>query len=75
MFPCYMHSFPQLPLLTHIEILPKENGVFFNVCNAEFFANVGKKKLYFKKEILSLVQHIVSNVMKLHEGEAKNHFL
>lgn len=48
MFQCYMHSFPQLPLLTHIEILPKENGVFLNVCNAELFANM-KKKLYFKK--------------------------
>lgn len=42
-FQCYMHSFPRLSLLTHIEILPKENGVFLNVCNAELFANMKKK--------------------------------
>lgn len=70
MFQCYMHSFPQISLLTHTEILPKENGVFLNVCNAELFANV-KKKMYFKKETLSLVQHIMSSVMKLLEREAK----
>lgn len=62
MFQCYMHSFPQLPLLT--EVLPKENGVFLNVCSAELFAFC-EKKLYFKKETLSLVQHVVSSVMKL----------
>lgn len=44
-FQCYIHSFPQLPLLKHIEILPKENGVFLNVCNAELFANM--KKIVF----------------------------
>lgn len=48
-FQCYMHSFPQLPLLTHIEILPKENGIFLNVCNAELFANMGKKCILKKK--------------------------
>lgn len=69
-FQCYMHSFPQLSLLTHIEILPKENGVFLNVYNAELFANM-KKNMYFKKEALSLVQHVVSSVMKLLEREAK----
>lgn len=47
MFQCYMHSPPQLPLLTHTEILPKENWVFFNVCNAELFANIKKKKEVF----------------------------
>lgn len=50
MFQCYMHSFPQLPLLTHIETLPKENGVFLNVCNAELFANVKKKHCILRKK-------------------------
>lgn len=49
MFQCYMHSFPQISLLTHTEILPKENGVFLNVCNAERFANVKKKSILKKK--------------------------
>lgn len=48
-FQCYMCSFPQLPLLTHTEILPKENGVFLNVCNAELFANMEQKCILKKK--------------------------